>query len=96
MRYLLPGAYLALAAYAWFDFAATNPDGLANVGLMLVVLPITILGLLVGWLVGQEAFLLLPDRFGYLGNHAAFYVPSVLLLAAGLWLLGRWIDRRRG
>lgn len=94
MRYWLPLAYGALALWAWVDFAATNPDGLANLGLMAVVLPVTLIGLLLGRLIGAQEFVLLPDRFGYYLDHAVFFAPSVLLIAAGLWRLGRAIDRR--
>jgi hypothetical protein len=94
-RLALPLVYLAFAAWIWFDFARTNPDGLANIGLMFAVLPITVLGLVLGWAVGESSFVLLPDGFGYYGNHALFYVPSVLLIAVALWYLGRRIDRRR-
>ncbi|GLS36847.1 hypothetical protein GCM10010869_24380 [Mesorhizobium tianshanense] len=95
-RIILPAAYLAPAAGVWIDFVNTNPDGLANLGLMFVVLPITVAGLFIGWLVDQESFVLLPDGLGYFGDHALFYVPSVALIALALWLLGRRIDRIRG
>ena len=91
----MPAAYLALALYVWVDFMRTNPDGLANLGLMLTVFPVTIVGLLLGRAVGETSFVLLPDRFGYYGDHAAFYAPSVFLVAAGLWYLGRKIDLRK-
>jgi hypothetical protein len=95
MSLWLPGAYVALALYVWIDFTQTNPDGLANIGLMVVVLPITILGLLAGWALGEESFILLPDGFGYVGDHALFYFPSVTVVAALLWCLGASVDRRR-
>ena len=95
LKYILPAAYFALASYAWIDFTNTNHDGLANIGLMLVVAPVTVAGLIVGWLIGEESFVLLPDGFGYLGGHAAYFFPSVLVVGAGLWWFGRWIDRRR-
>ena len=89
-RVILPGAYVLLALAFWLDFARTAQDGLANLGLMLAVLPITLLG----WALGAQQFVLLPDRFGYLGNHAAFYVPSVIAIALVLFLLGERLDRR--
>ena len=95
MRFWLPGIYLALAVYVWIDFWRTNPDGLANVGLVVVVLPITLTELLVGWVFGESGFTLMPDGFGYYGNHALFYVPSVFLVSGILWQLGAVIDRRR-
>ena len=100
LRYWLPAAYAVLASLAWWDFATTAPDGLANIGLMVVVLPVTAIGLALGWAIGSEAFPLLPDGFGYLGSHAAYFAPSALLIALMLWRIGLAIDRavaeRRG
>jgi hypothetical protein len=100
LRYWLPGAYAVFAGFAWWDFATTAPDGLANIGLMFVVLPVTALGLALGWAIGSEAFPLLPDNLGYLGSHAAYFLPSALLIALMLWRVGLAIDRavagRRG
>ena len=84
-RVLLPAAYVALALFAWIDFVRTNPDGLANLGLMAVALPVTLFGLGLSWLVGSESFVLLPTRFGYYLDHALFYWPSVALTAALLY-----------
>lgn len=91
----LPAAYLALALYVWVDFMRTNPDGLANLGLMLMVFPVTIVGLILGWALGEGSFMLLPDGLDYYAGHAVFYAPSVLLIAAGFWYIGNRIDRRR-
>jgi hypothetical protein len=93
-RFILPALYLAFALYGWIDFARTNHDGLANIGLMLITLPVTLLGLLLGSLMGQSAFVLLPDGFGYLGDHAIYYVPAVAVTALLWWWIGRAIDRR--
>ncbi len=46
------GLYLALATYVWIDFVRLPPDGLANLGLMIVTLPVTIVGLLLTWASG--------------------------------------------
>ena len=43
---VLPAGYGVIAALAWIDFIRLPPDGLANLGLMLVVLPVTALDLL--------------------------------------------------
>ena len=93
LRYWFPLAYGLLAAFIWWEFVHTNPDGLANVGLVIVVLPVTLLGLLIGWLIGMQEFLLIPDRFGYYWDHAVFFVPSALLVAALLWRFGLTVDR---
>ena len=70
MRFLIPVVYLALAVWAWVDFVRTNPDGLANLGLMAVTLPVTVLGLILTELMGGGSFVLLPSRFGYITDHA--------------------------
>lgn len=73
-------AYLAGGIAVWFSFARTNPDGLANVGLILYVLPVSGLGVLAGKLMGRTEFLLIPNRFGYLADHAVFFFPSLLVV----------------
>ena len=92
-RFILPGLYLAFAIYAWIDFARTNPDGLANIGLFVVTLPVTLLDLLIGALLGRGE-VLMPDGHGYLMDHALYYVPAVAVTAAIFWWIGRAIDRR--
>jgi hypothetical protein len=71
--------YLAGGIAVWISFVRTHHDGLANVGLVLYVAPVTALGLAVGRLIGRTEFILIPDRFGYLGDHAVFYFPSLLV-----------------
>lgn len=95
-RYILPILYLALALYVWIDFTRTAHDGLANLGLMAITLPVTLVGLGLGSLLGKSSFVLIPDGFGYLTSHALYYVPAVAITALLLWLLGRTIDRRSG
>ena len=95
-RFILPGLYLALALYLWVDFATAARDGLANVGLFLVTFPVALVGLLIDSLIGSKSFSLLPEGFGYLANHALYYVPAVAITAALWWWIGRAIDRRRG
>ena len=70
-------------------------DGLANVGLFLVTAPVTAAGLLIDAMSGtSKGFSLLPDSFGYLGNHSIYYAPAVAVTAGLLFLLGCKIDRR--
>lgn len=95
-RYILPGLYLLLAIYVWIDFTRLPPDGLANLGLMVVTLPVTLVGLLLGWLIGSTQFILLPAGPSYLAAHAIYYVPAAALTALLLWWIGRAIDRRLG
>jgi hypothetical protein len=88
LKFVLPGAYLALAVYAWIDSLRRPKDGLANVGLMLVTLPVTLLGFLLTWATGlSRGFVLLPSGLGYYTSHALYFWPSVALIAALLYWL---------
>jgi hypothetical protein len=91
-RLWLPGVYVAFAVYAWADFVNTNHDGLANVGLYLVTLPVTLVELLLGAMLHRNN-VLTPQGHGYLMDHALYYAPAVAVTAALFWLLGRAIDR---
>ncbi len=93
-RVILPALYLLLCLYVWFDFATLPPDGLANLGLFAVTLPVSLAGLALGWIIGAKEFLLLPDGPGYLASHALYFIPAAALTALLLYLLGRAIDRR--
>ena len=86
---IISAIYLAGGLAVWISFIRTNHDGLANVGLILYVFPISLLGLAAGWLTGRTEFLLIPDRFGYLGDHAVFFFPSLFAVAALIgWVVG--------
>ena len=89
----LPGLYSAFAIYGWFDFARTNHDGLASIGLFLITAPVTLANLVVGSMLGRTSGLT-PHGYGYLGDHALYYVPAVAVTASMCWLIGRAIDRR--
>jgi len=95
MRFILPGLYLLIALYLWVDFTLTNHDGLANIWLFAVTLPVTLVGLLFDSLTGEPVFSFLPSGFGYLTDHALYYIPAVMLTALLPWWIGRLIDRRR-
>jgi hypothetical protein len=73
--------YVAFALYAWIDFTRTAHDGLANLGLMLVTLPVTAVGLLLTWALGKAGFVLIPSGMGYYTAHAVYSWPSALLIA---------------
>ena len=94
-RVLLPAAYSAIALLTWVDFMSSPPDGLANVGLMIVALPVTLLDLMLRPSSAPGSFVLMPDSLGYYANHAVFFAGSVFVIGAGLWLLGSLIDRHR-
>jgi hypothetical protein len=97
MRYkmALPALYMVIALGAWLDFARLPPDGLANLGLMLVVLPVTALDLALRPASNPGHSIFMPERFGYYGNHAVFFAAGVLVVASLLWIVGAAIDRRR-
>lgn len=93
-RWWLPGIYAVLAIGAWLDFARLPPDGLANLGLMLMVLPITLLDLALRPADAPGDSVFVPDRFGYYGDHAVFFGVSAAILTLVWHFIGRWIDRR--
>ena len=95
LRKVLPGVYCTIAALAWLDFSRLPPDGLANVGLMLVVFPVTLLDLALRPSSAPGSFVLMPDSLGYYADHAVFFGCSVLAIAALLWWIGYLLDRRR-
>ena len=94
-KLVLPAIYLVVALGAWLDFARLPKDGLANLGLMLVVLPISALDIALRPASNPGHSILMPERFGYYGNHAVFFVAGVLVIAALLRMVGAAIDRRR-
>jgi len=91
VEFALPAFYVAFALYGWVDFVNTNHDGLANVGLFLITLPVTLLGLAIGAAMGRTSFPM-PSGYGYLTDHALYYVPSVCVTALLWWWIGRKID----
>lgn len=91
---LLPAIYVGFAVYGWIDFARSNPDGLANLGLFLLTLPVTIVLSIVGSARGQTN-MLMPEGHGYVGDHALYYVPAVSITALLWWLIGKVVDRWR-
>lgn len=94
-RIWLPSLYLAIALAAWLDFLRLPPDGLANLGIILVVLPATVLDLLLTSLTDAGHSVLMPDRWGYYADQSVFFWASAAIIALGLYLLGGRIDRRR-
>jgi len=88
----IPALYIAFAIYGWVEFINTNHDGLANIGLFLITAPVTIIGLIVGGLLGHSS-MPMPHGFGYVGDHALYYFPAVAITAAVWWFIGRGLDR---
>ena len=94
-RFILPTIYFLIAAGIWLNFMSLPPDGLASLGLMLVVLPVTLLDLALRRADAPGASIFIPDGLSYYPAHAIFYGTSVACLAVVLWLLGLGIDRLR-
>jgi hypothetical protein len=72
---VVPALYLVGAVFVWLDFARTNPDGLANIGIVLYTLPVALFGIFVL----QQEFPFAPG--GYYEAHAIYFSASVGLLA---------------
>ncbi len=66
---------------AWAHFAWNNASGLGNLSLQMYVLPVTLIGVVLGKIVGATELILIPKSLGYLPSNAVFFFPSVLLLA---------------
>jgi len=92
---ILPILYCVVALGAWLDFARLPPDGLASLGLWLVVFPIMLLDLALRPSSAPQKSVFMPDGHGYYGNHAIFFSISVLVIAILLYALGTAIDRNR-
>lgn len=91
---ILPAIYCVIAIAAWIDFLRRPPDGLANLGLMIVVWPAALLDLTMRSPADTERSALMPQKWGYYGDHGIFFWVSVISIASGLWLIGAFVDRR--
>ena len=90
LKCLVPLLYLMGAAMIWLVFARTNPDGLANIWIVVYTLPIFLVGTFV---LGLE-FPYLPG--GYYQAHALYFWPSVVFLAALLFLVFHGLQKMVG
>lgn len=87
LKYLLPALYIAGAAVVWITFASANPDGLANIGIVLYTFPIV----LIGTFVLKLDFPYVPGR--YYEAHALYFWPSAVLLALALFLICHALEK---
>ncbi len=94
-RIIVPAAYLVIAAAVVVDFMRLPPDGLASAGLMLVVLPVTLLDLALRRSDAPGRSVFIPEHLSYYPAHAVFFWTSVACIALVLWLIGLGIDRLR-
>ena len=76
----------------WISFVNTNPDGLANIGLVFYVAPISLLGIMAAWLTGGGEFPFIPTGLGYLSSHAVFFFPSLIIIAVAIYSV---LNRRK-
>ena len=92
-RLWLPVPYCLIALLAWMDFVKRPPDGLANLGLVLIVFPYTMLDQAMGSWLNVRGSVLMPSRHGYIRDHAIFFGGGVLFVTLLLFLIGTIIDR---
>lgn len=93
VRLILPIVYLAVALGAWIDFSHLPPDGLASLGLWLVVFPIALLDVALRPADAPGSSVFMPHGHGYYGDHAIFFSVSVFIISILLYALGAAIDR---
>ena len=94
LKLWLPLIYLLIALATWINFVRLPPDGLASLGLWLVVFPVMLLDLALRPSHQPGTSIFLPDGFGYYVDHAIFFWISVAIIALVLFALGYLIDRR--
>jgi len=92
-RYVLPALYLVAASGAWVDFMRLPPDGLASIGLMIVVFPIALLDLCLRPEGHAEESTLIPNKWGYYADYSVFFWVGVFIMSVALYGVGRLIDR---
>jgi hypothetical protein len=87
MKLVVPALYVVGAMGLWLKFARTNPDGLANIWLVVYTLPVFVSARFLL----QREFPFVPGR--YYEAHALYFWPSVTLLAFAFFLLFRALQR---
>ena len=79
---------------AWAQFAAFGSDGLGNLGLIVYVMPISIVGFGLGKLLGAKDFLFVPHGLDLTTASAIYFFPSLVLLTILVgWILPAWFRR---
>ena len=98
----MPAIYLFICLGVWIQFANTNHDGLANIGLVLITMPLSVFELALEYQIfgSYDQFpmwriLLRKIGFptGYLMDHAYWYVPLASCQAYFLFRVGRWLEK---
>ena len=81
LKLIIPALYILGAIPIWFVFSQTNPDGLANLGLVFYTFPIVLLGTFL-------FHLEFPYITGsYYAVHAVYFCILVTFLAVLLFLI---------
>jgi hypothetical protein len=100
-QYILPGVYLAFSLLVWSGFVLgyekAGAQALANVGLVVVVLPVAIIDVLINAaFVHGDVILNWSDLLhkiglpqGYLLDNGYYYFPRVLIVTLGIFLWRR-------
>jgi hypothetical protein len=87
LKYIITAIYLAGGILVWVDFRNSPPDGLANVGIILYVLPATI----VGGFISDNHFPYFDGR--YYVSHFRFFLTSLLTIAALIFCICELVNR---
>ena len=87
----LPSLYFAGGLVNLYFFLKAPPDGLANIAIILYVLPFTLLGKLLD----QNFPPFGAARLGYYAGHVGFYLPSLLLMTFFFYWLSKTIFKAR-
>lgn len=82
-----PCLYLAGAVVVWLDFVSAEPDGLANLGLVIYTIPIVIVGTYC--MRGQFPYV----AGDYFEAHAWYFWSSSLILTCLLFVLLHFVKR---
>jgi hypothetical protein len=97
-----PYIYLLIGGINWLHFSTLPPDGLANLGLILFILPLSLLDRTLVFLIYGNAGDFLFARLahgiglprGYLFDHAYFYFPSLALFFLFCLLLQKAFSKK--
>ncbi|MEQ1877556.1 MAG: hypothetical protein ABL958_13000 [Bdellovibrionia bacterium] len=100
-RFYFPAIYATLAGYCWISFTQTNHDGLANVVILLVVLPFTIVDRILNRVIYSEMGDFILARLahgaglprGYLANHAYHFFPCMAAMVVIMYFVGRMVEK---
>jgi hypothetical protein len=87
LKYIIPAIYLLGGILVWIQFRGSPPDGLSNIGIVLYVLPMTMLGMLI---FGKN----FPFFSGsYYVSHFRFFSLSLLVMTGLIFFVCLLIGR---